>query len=174
MLLGCLALLPGLATLVLAGCEDPVRQAAIDALGPEAPNVPKGKNHRPGQPCLLCHDDTGGANPVFSLAGTVYVDKMGAKPLGQVSVNFVDSDKRTYKTQSNCAGNFYVRPGQFAPHYPVWVSMTYADKEPIAMESPIFREGSCAGCHADPVSAKSAGHTYMFFDVNDYVPVACK
>src|SRR5450432_160855 len=45
----------------LVGCGDPVHDTAVSALGPEAPGVPKGPLHRPGQPCVLCHGPQGSA-----------------------------------------------------------------------------------------------------------------
>src|SRR5690242_17154492 len=100
-----------MAGLVLAGasCGDPVRDKLVTSLGPEAPNVPPGPMHRPGQPCLACHDADLGSAPPFSLGGTVYVDAMTSTPVADVSVNIVDSQGRSFSTVSNCAGNFFVK-----------------------------------------------------------------
>ena len=43
-------------------CTDPLRDREIEALGDEAPGVSPGPEHRPGQPCVLCHSDGGPAS----------------------------------------------------------------------------------------------------------------
>jgi hypothetical protein len=131
-------------------------------LGPENPDVRPGPLHRPGQPCVLCHDAEGGATP-FTLGGTVYVDATSNVPIGDVAVIVIDADRAVFTSVTNCAGNFFVRPAEFAPRYPIWVSMRGGDVH-RSMESPAYREGSCAGCHADPRSKSSVGHVYLIDD----------
>ena len=65
------------ALVALAAC-DPVHGDAISALGPEAPDVRQGPLHRPGQPCLLCHDGALGDPQRFTIAGTVF-ETQGAR-----------------------------------------------------------------------------------------------
>jgi hypothetical protein len=152
------------ATLLAAvmGCGDPVSDRSIDALGPEVAGVPKGPFHRPGQPCVLCHSDAGSAPP-FSLAGTVYIDADTLTPIDGVRVNLVDSLGETFSTTTNCAGNFFVRPGEYALNGPVWVSMR-RDEVLREMDTAIYRDGSCAGCHYDPLGPAAAGHVFMIED----------
>jgi hypothetical protein len=144
-----------------AGC-DPVHADAIAALGGEAPGVPPGPLHRPGQPCGLCHDGAFNDPPAFSLAGTLYLDATGLTPVSGAAViledsNFVTSPPGT----SNEAGNFYWTPEQFTPKYPVQVnSVTVDTGVAIAMHSHIGGNGSCAGCHVDPPAPDSPGHIY--------------
>jgi hypothetical protein len=57
--------------LAAVGCDDPVHDDAVTALGGEDPNVPIGALHRPGQPCLVCHGGSGPAALAFSVGGTV-------------------------------------------------------------------------------------------------------
>lgn len=157
------AALRTLLTLALVfGCSDPVRDTAIEELGPETPGVPSGPLHRPGQPCVLCHSDAGGEEP-FSLAGTVYVDAATARPIDGVEVRIVDSSGRKFSTVTNCAGNFMVRPSEYSPNFPCWVSLRSGDvfRE---MSSPIYREGSCAACHKEPRGPSSAGRVYLIDD----------
>ena len=156
-----LLLLPSLA------CRDPVREMAMAALGGEASGVPPGPLHRPGQPCLVCHD--GGEASVFSVAGTVYARADGAVPLNKVTVELVDSDGHAAKPSTNCAGNFFLRPDELLPHYPLWVTLAVGTQK-IDMESPIYREGSCAPCHTDPKGRASAGHVYFLLDENPDLP----
>jgi hypothetical protein len=151
--------------LVLAGlaaaCSDPVRAQAIAALGDEAPGVRPGPLHRPGQPCLVCHG--GEQGPTFSVAGTVYARAESAVPVSRVTVELLDSEARSFKAITNCAGNFFVRPDEFLPHYPLWITVAAADHR-LDMESPVFRDGSCASCHTDPKAPASAGHAYALLD----------
>lgn len=163
--------------LPLLGCSpiDPVHTRQVDALGPENPSVPVGARHRAGQPCAVCHSDLGGA-PTFSVAGTVYRDNMGAVALPDVAVDIVDSQKRSFTAHSNCAGNFYVTPGQFQPVAPFWVTLRFADVV-APMESPIHREASCGACHVDPAGMASAGHVYVTADdlaAGMITPRACR
>jgi len=147
---------------LLGGCGDPVRDSAVDRLGPEVSGVPKGPLHRPGQPCLLCHSDAGGEEP-FSLAGTVYIDAPSATVIDGVEVHIVDSAGKKFSTVTNCAGNFIARPSDYSPDFPCWVSLRSGNvlRE---MDSPIYREGSCAACHSDPRNPASAGHVFLIDD----------
>jgi hypothetical protein len=153
------ALLVGLAVVALA-CGDPVQDAAVAALGGESAGVPVGPNHRPGQPCNVCHTPGGVGKPAFTVAGTIYREKGRPAVLGNVDVLLTDATGRSKTLRSNCAGNFYVEAEQFTPQSPFWVSLAYAGQR-IDMESPIFREGSCAGCHSEPASPRSAGAVFM-------------
>lgn len=159
--------LRALLTLALLGtlfvaCGDPVRDSEMDALGSEVPGVPRGPLHRPGQPCVLCHSDSGGERP-FSLAGTVYINAALATPIDGVEVHVVDSLGRKFSTVTNCAGNFIVRPADYSPNFPFWVTLRSGDvfRE---MDTPIYRERSCAACHSDPRGPASAGHVFLIDD----------
>jgi len=151
--------------LVLSACSDPVKSQLIDSLGGEQGGVPEGPLHRPGQPCLACHDGTGPADSVFRLAGTIYQDAMTTKPLQDALVHFEDANGKKFDSGANCAGNFYVRDTDWAPAWPVWVKIVYGTAMgmpvPHNMGSPIYRDGSCATCHTDPASVQSAGHVYL-------------
>lgn len=146
----------------LTSCGDPVRDKSIEALGSETSGVPRGPFHRPGQPCVLCHSDAGGAPP-FSIAGTVYIDADTRTPIDGVQVNLVDSLGRTFSTSTNCAGNFFVRPPDYPLNGPVWVNLR-RDDVLREMDTAIYRDGSCAGCHADPLGPALAGHVFLIED----------
>jgi hypothetical protein len=111
---------------------------------------------------------------VFSVAGTVFADANSTKPVDSVNVILIDADGTVFTASTNCAGNFYVAPKDFSPHYPMWVTMRLA-KVQRDMESPAYREGSCAACHVDPRSPSSAGHVYMIDDptVETLPPSGC-
>ncbi len=146
----------------LVGCFDPAQDGVVDSLGPEAAGVPPGPLHRPGQPCVLCHSEAGDAPP-FSMAGTVYVDADSLTPIDDVTVTFIDVFGQTFSTTTNCAGSFFLRPSDYSWEGPIWVSLQ-RDEVLREMETPIFRDGSCTGCHDDPVGPASAGHVFLIDD----------
>jgi hypothetical protein len=142
----------------LASC-DPVISDAKAALGDESPTVRRGPMHRPGQPCLLCHDGGVGDPPAFSVAGTVFVNPTNEIPAAAATITLTGADGKSFSAQTNAAGNFYVIPDDFAPLYPMRVTLTYQGAM-STMVSHVGRDGSCAGCHTDPPSFKSPGHVY--------------
>jgi hypothetical protein len=97
------------------------------------------------------------------VAGTVYVDADSLTPIDDVRVNLVDSLGGRFSTTTNCAGNFLVRPQEYALNGPVWVGLQ-RDEVIREMDTPIYRDGSCAGCHADPLGPISAGHVFLIED----------
>jgi hypothetical protein len=164
-----------LAGLALLGCRDPAVEAEIAALGPEAAAVPVGPLHRPNQPCLVCHQEGGNAS-AFLFGGTVYFDGTDSRPVANVAVVFLDSAGRIHRTLTNCAGNFFVRTTDWEVRLPVWTSLV-AGEHTIHMESPIFREGSCAACHFRPAGPRSAGHVFLSDDPLEPVtlpPSSCR
>ena len=139
----------GLAALV-ASCTDPVRDQAIERLGGEDPRVPMGPEHRPGQPCVLCHSEGGPASAYkFAIAGTVFeTSSPESKGAEGVKVIFVDasSARRTYET--NAAGNFFIPESEWAElTYPFRVGILKEAGKPVDMTSTVNREGSCNFCH---------------------------
>jgi hypothetical protein len=155
----CLLLAPVLLTV---GC-DPVLSDAVDGLGGEVGNVHPGPLHRPGQPCLLCHDGELGDPPQFSIAGTLFLQPTGRKPVNRATIELHGADGSTFKLTSNSAGNFYVEPSRYSPAFPLEVKVSYQD-EVTTMPSLIGRDGSCAGCHSDPSGPDSPGHVYVRLD----------
>jgi hypothetical protein len=150
-----------MATLMLLAnsrCSDPVREDAIAALGPESATRPAGPFHRANQPCLLCHD--GSESSRMTAAGTVFRDPVEALAVADVDVFLTDAVGRAFTTQTNCAGNFFVYPSQWAPTFPVWVTLRRGGRS-IDMESPLNKDGDCATCHQDPKRSSAAGHVFM-------------
>lgn len=148
----------GLAACLVA-CQDPLKEREIEAWGAEAADVPIGPLHRPGQPCVACHD--GDEARAFSLGGTVYLTADSSEPAVGASVGLVDASGRGFIAVTNCAGNFFVLPEDFQPVYPLWATLRLGAHE-IIMESPIHGEGSCAGCHALEAGPSSAGRVYLY------------
>ena len=169
--------------LLIVACGDPARSSAIDELGGETPGVKPGPLHRPGQPCVLCHDGNGPGNMALEFGGTVYQSQTGPPvPVVGAIVHFRDSAHNEYRTATNCAGNFFVVEGDYEPVWPVFVKVEYSvtlvtptgtQVVPVVgrMTSPIYdtegstvsglRDRSCAYCHTDPASASSVGHIYL-------------
>ena len=154
------ALLGALLGSLLVTCGlDPARSEAVADLGGETPGVPKGPLHRAGQPCVVCHDGST-ATPEMSVAGTVY-GVLGARaPLAGASVVLTDVNGATYTASTNEAGNFYVEASAWRPAYPLRAAIQVGSVQ-ATMSSIIGRDGSCAGCHADPASRISAGPVYL-------------
>jgi hypothetical protein len=145
--------------LTLVAC-DPVHADAVDALGDETPGVRKGPLHRPGQPCIVCHDGALRDPPAFSVAGTIFVDADSLVAADGATVTLTDSDEKTIDLTTNQAGNFYASPSQFTPTYPMTVEVRYRGVR-VPMTSKIGRDGSCGGCHTDPAGPTSPGHIYI-------------
>ncbi len=140
------ALAAGLA----CGCRnDPVPQAIIDGLPPDS--SPNGPLHRPGQPCLACHDNYGGATE-FAVAGTLFaLDSTGTKlvPAPNITVNVLDSSPNggsSLHACTNSVGNFYILSSN-------WTDITFPlspTAAGLSMQSLVGRDGSCATCHKLP------------------------
>jgi hypothetical protein len=111
---------------------------------------------------VLCHSEAGNAEP-FLLAGTVYIDAQSLTPIDNVRVDFIDAFGSTFSTITNCAGSFIVRRQEYSAGGPIWVSLQ-RDEVLREMETPIYRDGSCAGCHTDPLGPASAGHVFLIDD----------
>lgn len=154
----------------LIGCGDPVRDARIEALGPEREGVAQGPLHRAGQPCLACHDGSGPRE--LSVGGTIYRTEGSKSPVAGVRVELTDATGTTFTTATNCAGNFFVDPADFTPTYPLRVALQ-AGAQRIEMDSPIQRDGSCASCHARPAGTASAGVVYLYTDDVEAPADAC-
>ena len=146
------------ALLLFAACN-PVNSDAIAALGGENPNVRRGPLHRPGQPCLLCHDGQLGNPPAFSIAGTVFEFPGAVVGADLASVVLTDADGGVQQTLTNAAGNFYLTPSDWSPTFPLTkVTVTGANGVTATMQSEVGRDGACASCHVDPPSSFSPGH----------------
>lgn len=160
-----LSLLVGLALLALVGaCGDKELAREVDAQGNEVAGVPRGPLHRAGQRCAACHRDGGeaGAHP-FSLAGTVFAQPARQVGVADVEILLSDSDGSKFVARTNCVGNFFVRPEEWQPHYPVIVDV---QKNGVRreMSSVIGRADDCATCHKVAVTDPFAdvGHVYLF------------
>jgi hypothetical protein len=93
-------------------------------------------------------------------------------PIENVQVEIFDSVGKKTAVTTNCAGNFFVSPTD-TPAGPLWVAIR-RDQLSHEMDTAIYREGSCAGCHHDPQGPAAVGHVYIFdpTDPADEVPVS--
>lgn len=151
-------LLPLLALPALA-CTNPVHSEAIDALGPEV-GEDEGDEHRPGQPCLVCHGGLGPGEPDFSFGGTVYETAGSTAPAANVVVTIKDAKGREISRTTNDVGNFYVRREELDPTFPATVKLARG-KEGEEMASSIGGTGSCADCHVGAGSRSKMPRVYM-------------
>jgi len=128
-----------------------------------------GSRHRPGQPCLVCHN--------FEMAGTVYRRAGDADGLEGVEVQLTDAIGHQFTVPTNSAGTFYVRfkAGISEPRvsvskgrvkipwvleYPVEVEISSGATTQV-MRSRMYRRRSCAFCHTSTAGAASAGHIFL-------------
>jgi hypothetical protein len=165
-----LAMVTALACLTPA-CSDPVRDRLLDSLGGERQGVPAGPLHRPGEPCLACHDGTA-AEARYSVAGTVYLYAGDDRPAPRVDVELIDSVGARFSARTNCAGNFFVAPEEFDPAFPLWTSVSFGlakdggtasgGSSKIDMQSRIGRDGSCASCHVNAPSRSATDRVHLY------------
>ncbi|MBM4362656.1 MAG: hypothetical protein FJ104_08240 [Deltaproteobacteria bacterium] len=139
--------------LLLSACSDPTRERERDALGPEPPGPGPGPFHRPGQPCLVCHDE-------FVVAGTIFEDRAGARAASGAVVRLVDFTGAQARAVTNDAGNFFFTRGELDPSWPLWVKVERGDLA-VEMTSAVHREGSCAGCHTREPGPLSPGPVHL-------------
>lgn len=155
-------LLLGVAALATAGCADPVHDDIVRSLGPEDPNVGPGPLHRPGQPCLACHGTEGPASQ-FSVGGTVYAVRDQPNAAAGALVQTEDIGGNYWTVQTNEVGNFYVAEHDYAPVFPIKLTVLTADLTVSQqMQTYAARDGSCADCHLNPRSRSSVGPVYLF------------
>lgn len=131
-----------------ASCTDPVKDRAIERLGDETGAGP-GPEHRPGQPCVLCHSDGGPASDYkFAVGGTVFeTSAPNSRGASGVRVLFIDASSAQRETTTNSVGNFFIRESEWPDlTFPFKVGLL-ADNKPIPMTTTVNREGSCNFCH---------------------------
>lgn len=147
-------------------CSDPFLDGQNDAQGNETSGVEQGQYHRAGSACVTCHREGGEASDSpFTIAGTVFAQPLKQVGVDSVEIRLTDADATKFITKTNCVGNFFVRPGEWVPKFPVLVEIAKGGVR-RSMRSSIGREPSCAVCHSsdlppkDPFSA--IGHIYLF------------
>jgi hypothetical protein len=147
-------------------CSDPVHDGAIAAQGKETTGVPIGEFHRAGQPCTVCHEEHGPAsNSVFTVAGTIFAGPDKLVGVDSADVEMTDSGGTPYTAHTNCVGNFFVKPEQWNPKFPVLVRVAKGSAK-RSMRTPIGREATCNNCHVTVINDEnqfgSMPHVYLF------------
>jgi len=162
-------------------------EEARRALGPEPRlgggggehDEDKGPEHRPGQPCLVCHGGEGGGGDdesTFVVAGTVFLFATDTIGVPDAEVLITDDVGHELTAVTNRTGNFMVERGGHgtAPVlrrdgrvsipwdlvFPLSIAVRYGAEEKT-MRNRAYREGSCAGCHAPRIGADSAGRVFI-------------
>jgi hypothetical protein len=146
--------------LLAAACKDPTLVDRAQSLGPDPGPYPEGPNHYAGYPCTWCHMKGSTADPVLDLAGTVYARRGSSEPLAGASVRLFDASGNQVALVTNEVGNFFLLEGKLALEFPLWVKLEHGGKE-VAMQTPIHRERSCAGCHAASAGPNSPGPVFL-------------
>lgn len=136
----------GVGVVTATSCMDPVHSDAVAALGGETGGVRRGPEHRPGQPCMVCHGTEGPASPEWGIAGTVYETRGGTTVLGGATVVLTDAKGVEKRLRSNRGGNFYLEVKSWTPTYPMRARVE-SGTEKIEMQSLINGATSCATCH---------------------------
>lgn len=186
------------AALCLGACTmDPVnsaQEAAQEALPDDGP-LPNSEFHRPGQDCMACHGPRGGAKAKFLIAGTVFwgvcIDPEGGpdvcqkKTVAGAEVRIFDAASGKRCVRTNCAGNFFIRDGEWAlrdsrsarPQFPLLSSVRKQTSEGAAvtqvMAGHIGRSGSCNDCHRGSPFWNSAGQIYLYRE-NGQIPASAE
>lgn len=147
-------------------CSDPVLDGAEEAQGNETSGIDKGEFHRAGSACVTCHREGGAASDSpFTIAGTVFAQPLRQVGVDSAEVRMTDADGTKYLAKTNCVGNFFVKPSDWVPKFPILVEVAKGGVR-RSMRSPIGREPSCAVCHTpeipppDPFS--QLGHIYLY------------
>jgi hypothetical protein len=160
-------LLLALAGAAALACSDPVHDGAVAAQGKETTGVPVGELHRAGQVCVVCHEEHGPASgSVFTVAGTIFAGPDKLVGVDAAEVEMTDSSGNSkYTAHTNCVGNFFVRPEQWNPHFPILVRVAKGSAH-RSMRSVIGREPSCTACHVTVITDEnqfgSMPHVYLF------------
>lgn len=139
--------------------------------------------HRPGQPCLICHGPGHVPRPPgevqFQIAGTVFgaIDDPEDQGVAGVEVIVTDANGVVTTVESNRVGNFMVSVNEGASEPRVrergWLAIPRAlafplgvtirrDTDEQIMRTKIWRAGSCAHCHGTAPDTDSVGRVYLF------------
>jgi hypothetical protein len=153
------------------GCDDPYKDNLIEELGEEQSGFSPSEIHRPGQPCLACHSEYQGDEPLMTFGGTLFAEPVSGVDLVLVAgfiVRLIDTRGKTIDVKTNKCGNFFLTQDQFEPEYPVRAEI-FGPQSPGSdsivqlrtMSSRISRDGSCGTCHIHPASPYSPGVAYV-------------
>lgn len=147
-----------LSLIALVRCTDPVPDRLVEAQGKdELKGYPEGQYHRPGQVCTACHRENGEATTAFSMAGTIFSGPQDLTGVYNAEVQLTDSVGTSFIAKTNCVGNFFVKPEEWSPKFPVLVRV-HKGTTALSMHGPIGRETSCNKCHVAHVQSAEELH----------------
>jgi hypothetical protein len=163
-------LVVGALSAALAGaCTDPIHDGAVAQQGPDT-RAPGTEFHRAGQQCVVCHDGSGPASAVFTVAGTVFAEPGTLVGANGVDIEMTDAVGSQFHAQTNCVGNFFVRDSDWAPHFPILVRISKMGSVTQTMVSTIGREGSCGHCHVLHVDDPFSQMNHVYLGADDPMP----
>jgi hypothetical protein len=117
---------------------------------------------------VVCHEEHGTAsNSVFSVAGTIFAGPNGTIGVDGAEIRMTDAkgSKFIVPRTTNCVGNFYVKPTEWDPAFPILVRVAKGAAS-RTMKTPIGREPSCGNCHVNVITDEnqfgSMPHIYLF------------
>jgi hypothetical protein len=144
--------------------------------------------HRPGQPCGDCHGPRGSADSKFVISGTVYWGTCNSEAncsrltVPNAEVRLRDSRGSVRCVRTNCAGNFFIREGEWQsqtaepPLFPLLTTVRKVTDEgqiERIMASHVGRANSCNSCHQSPVFWNRVGQIYLVTD-NSTIPASAR
>jgi cytochrome c553 len=120
----------------------------------------------PGQPCIACHQTTGGEAPIYRFMGTVYPTAhepdncigAGSVQYSGVQVIVTDAQGKTFTMTPNLTGNF-LGPNSGSPVMPYTAKVTYQGRERV-MSTP-QTSGDCNSCHTEQGNSNAPGRIML-------------
>ena len=95
---------------------------------------------------------------LIAIAGTVVWGPQNRVGVAGARVEILDARPGVTKPRvavTNCAGNFFLRKDEVQLAYPLVVRVVPPVGTTVTMQTPIYRERSCAGCHAAQAGPRS-------------------
>ena len=100
--------------------------------------------------------DERGGETEFTVAGTIFASATRQVGVDGAEIRMTDADGTQHTTKTNCVGNFFVKPNEWVPKFPVLVAVAKGGTR-RSMQSVIGRDGSCAHCHSLNVEKSATG-----------------
>jgi hypothetical protein len=102
----------------------------------------EGSRMLPGADCLACHKSGGGEAPIWTAAGTAYVDAAGSGPLDGATIHITDQT-HTFDLITNSVGNFHTNTHITPP----FTASIETDAGTLTMTEH-QTTGACNSCHS--------------------------
>ncbi len=162
--LPCALLLAAALAAGVMACVDATHDAQVAALGGEDPAVPAGPDHRPGQPCDVCHGGEGPAKLQFSVSGTTFMyGDNSSVPASGATVQIEDATGAFWHVTANSVGNFFILKSDWSPVFPI-TCPSIQDSQgngSYSMTTLDNRAGSCNACHTLQAGPNSVGPIFV-------------